>query len=86
MSLMREQRPESGEWDFGLVVQPPLVVRMDAPSGLRPTGGEQRIVKDTQIYAEGSPSEQWFQVKFGTVRLLTTQLVPGRRCVGGFCL
>jgi CRP/FNR family transcriptional regulator, nitrogen fixation regulation protein len=58
---------------------------LDALVALEQIGTRRSFTRDEEIYAEGDPSECWFRVVSGTVRIC--KLLPdGRRHIAEFCL
>jgi len=62
----------------------PASVQFDPLAALERIGTRRRVTRDTAIYAEGDPSDSWYKVAAGTVRL-SKLLADGRRHVAEFC-
>ncbi len=58
--------------------------QLDALLALEQIGGRRSFTRDQEIYAEGNPSDCWYQVVSGTVRICKL-LADGRRHIAEFC-
>lgn len=57
---------------------------LDALVALERIGARRRFARDEEIYAEGEPSDYWYKVISGTVRI-GKLLADGRRHIAEFC-
>ena len=58
--------------------------QLDALVALERIGSRRSFSRDEEIYAEGDPSDGWYQVVSGTVRI-SKLLADGRRHIAEFC-
>src|ERR1051326_3678528 len=57
---------------------------LDVLVALERIGARRSFTRDEEIYAEGDPSDCWYQVVAGTVRI-SKLLADGRRQIAEFC-
>src|SRR5271154_7144165 len=58
--------------------------QLDALLALEGIGARRSFTRDQAIYAEGDPSDSWYKVVSGTVRI-SKLLADGRRHIAEFC-
>ena len=58
--------------------------QLDALLALEQIGSRRSFMRDQEIYAEGDPSDCWYKVMSGTVRICKL-LADGRRQIAEFC-
>jgi CRP/FNR family transcriptional regulator, nitrogen fixation regulation protein len=58
--------------------------RLDPLLALEGIGARRSFSRDQEIYADGDPSDSWYKVVLGTIRV-SKLLADGRRYIGEFC-